>query len=119
MTKKSKGNGDGGPSNQIRFHYLKSAHFRTVHADGAIGSITPQGNIQMAIYSERIAIPREMVQEINSDGSLGSIIDSETISREGIVREMETDVMMSINVAKSIQKWLGDKIREFEKRSGK
>ena len=113
MAKKRKGNGN--LLSQIRFHYLKSGQFRTIHADGAIGSITPQGLIHMALYNERPAIPREMVQEINDDGTLGSIIHSETISREGVVREMDTDVVMNINCAKSLKKWLSDKIEEFEK----
>lgn len=44
---------------QIRFNYIKSAQFRVIHADGAIGGVTPNGFIHMALFNERAAIPRE------------------------------------------------------------
>ena len=69
----------------------------------------------MAIYNERHAIPREMVQEIKPDGTLGEVIQSETVVREGIVREMEVDVLMNVEVAKGVINWLEDKIILIEK----
>lgn len=113
----TKGNGDSSSSKTVKFHYLKGTHFRTIHADGTIGSITPQGYIHMSIYNERPAIPREMVQELNDNGSLGPVIPSETIVREGYVREMEVDVMMNIEIAKSIRSWLDDRIKEIEQQT--
>ena len=117
MAQKSqtKVNGGGTPPENVKFHYLKSTHFRTIHADGAIGSVTPRGHIHMAIYNERHAIPREMVQEIKPDGTLGEVIQSETVVREGIVREMEVDVLMNVEVAKGVINWLEDKIKLIEK----
>jgi len=70
----------------------------------------------MAIYNERPAIPREMVHEINPDGALGEVIRGETVSRNGIVREMEVDVLMSAESARSIIGWLEDQIKHLEKR---
>ena len=69
----------------------------------------------MAIYNERHAIPQETVQEIKPDGTLGEVIQSETVVREGIVREMEVDVLMNVEVAKSVINWLEDKIKLIEK----
>lgn len=98
----------------VKFNYLKSNYFRTVHMDGAIGNITPGGYIHMAIYSERPAIPREMVYKMNPDGTLGEINEKETIKREGIIREMEVDVMMGIGTAKSVIKWLEEQVQKHE-----
>lgn len=70
----------------------------------------------MAIYNERPAIPREMVHEINPDGALGEVIRGETVSRNGIVREMEVDVLMSAESVRSIIGWLEDQIKHLEKR---
>lgn len=112
----SKGNGDETIPSSVKFHYLKATQFRTIHADGVIGNVTPRGNIHMAMYSERPAIPREMVHKINPDGTLGEIDEKETIVREGIVREMEVDVLMNIEIARSIKNWLEDQIKKAEKR---
>ena len=97
---------------QVSFDYLKSHHFRVIRADGAIGSVTPNGHIHCALYSERPAIPRHTVHEIQSDGKLGNEVTGETVSRGGIVREMEVDVFLTVDVAKSLVQWLEDKISE-------
>ena len=47
---------------KIRFHYLKSPHFMTVHVDGAIGGPTPRGLLHAAVYAERVAIPNSTGQ---------------------------------------------------------
>lgn len=109
----AKGNGDAGE--RIAFDYIKSQYFRVIHADGAIGGITPNGHIHFALYSERQAIPRRQVHEVLGDGHLGGLIESETVSRGSIVREMEIDVFLTIQVAKSLHEWLGGKIADHEK----
>ena len=115
MAKPKKGNGSGQLEPRVRFHYLKSTQFRVIHADGAIGGITPTGKIHVSFYSERSPIPRETVQKINpEDGSLGDIIHEETVIREGIIREMDFDVLMDIQTAKNVCKWLDDKIKQFD-----
>lgn len=111
------GKGDGAPPESITFHYLKAPNFRTIHADGVIGNITPAGYIHMAVYTERPAIPQEMIQKVNPDGTLGEVIPEKTIVRDGIVREMDVDVLMSVAAAKSIKSWLEDKIKDIEKRN--
>ena len=98
----------------VEFHYQKSAHFRTVHADGAIGNITPGRYIQMAIYSERLAIPRGIVHELKPEGTLGEVIEEKTDSLKGVVREMEVNVLMSIGIARAISTWLQERIEQLE-----
>jgi hypothetical protein len=55
----------------IHFHYIKSQFVRTVHADGAIGGITPHADIIVNFYSERQPIPKMVTQELKSDMTLG------------------------------------------------
>ena len=115
--KSEKGNGDA--SKRVAFDYIKSQQFRTIRADGAIGGITPSGMIHFALYSERHPIPRRLVHEVGADGELGPLIDSETIARDAIVREMEVDIFLTPPVAKSLYKWLGEKISDLERTIGK
>lgn len=90
----------------VAFDYIKSSHFRTVHADGVIGSLTPAGGLHFAIYSERPAIPRRIVHAVDAEGRLGAEIPELTDSRNSIVRELEVDVFLSISGAKALADWL-------------
>jgi len=94
----------------VKFHYIKNQTFHSLHADGAIGGVTPSGNIHIAFYNERMPIPTEIVQKLDEKGALGEI-ESKT-TREAVVREMEVDVVMNIDVAKNLHKWLGVQIEE-------
>lgn len=93
-------------SDQIAFHYLKSNHFRVVHADGVWGGLTGDQRLHMAIWSERPAIPTLMVFEVTSNGQIGPEIKDRRESREGVVREVEVDVVMSLDTARSLNDWL-------------
>lgn len=113
MTERPSKKGDGEEEPRIVFEYLKSSHFRVIRADGAIGSITPRGFIHFALYSDRPAIPRKIVNTINPDGTLGSEVEEERVCREGIVREMDVDVFMTVDTADSFANWLKDKVKEY------
>ena len=83
--------------------------------------MVPLGILRLKVISiwlftvSGLRIPREMVQKVKPDGSLGEVIHSETILREGIVREMEVDVIMSLERARSIKNWLDRHIKLIEK----
>ena len=109
---KKKSNGDA--SARVAFDYIKSQHFRVIRADGAIGSVTPKGEIHFALFSERAAIPRRQVHEIQDSGLLGPPIAAETVSRDAVVREMDVDVFVSVDVAKVLVSWLQGQINEAE-----
>ena len=103
-----------GPSaNEVAIDYLKSQDFRSIWADGVIGSVTPQGLVHFAIYCERQAIPRRQVFAITKGdkeniGNLGAEVVEKQITRGSIVREMNCDVFISPDVAEAVGKWLID-----------
>ena len=97
------------------FHQIKSNFFRVIHADGAFGGVSPNGYIHMSIYSERRALPRLIVHEIEPD-SLGKEVGRE--GRAGMVRELEVDVVLDEGTAIALRQWLGDKIEELQKARG-
>ncbi|RVD54543.1 MULTISPECIES: hypothetical protein [unclassified Mesorhizobium] len=102
------------PPDRVAFDYIKSQFFRVIRADGAIGAITPNGHIHFALYSERAAIPRRIVQELDAAGHLGTLIDSETETRGSIVREMDVDVFLTLESAISLRDWLTQRIDELK-----
>lgn len=101
---------------RLPFHYIKANQFRVIHADGVHGGITPRGYIQMALFSDRHPIPQIVVHEIDQDGKVSpKELASERVSKPGIVREVETEVIMDLDAAKVISKWLANKISMVEK----
>ena len=101
----------------VAFDYIKGQSFRSIHADGVIGSVTPNGNIHMAFFAERMAIPRRIVNALNPDGSLGEAVADQTETRGSIVREMDVDVFMTVETAKQVIEWLRERIDERDSKA--
>ena len=97
---------------ELSFDYIKSNMFRVVHVDGAHGGMAPNGHtIQMALFSERIPIPKTETYELK-EGKLGK--RKALTKRDALVREVEIETLMDISTAKRIVEWLNDKIGEVE-----
>ena len=94
---------------QVGFDYIKSTQFRVAHVDGGIGGITPSGLLHFAVFSERPAIPKHTVHLIE-DGRLGAELPQLKVSRGTVVRELEVDLIMSLQVATGIRDWLDQQI---------
>jgi len=105
------------PGNQsliLKTHFIKSNFFRVVHADGAWGGITPQGNIQMELWSERQPIPTLAVYPVADDGTIGDESVHQREIKEGTVREVEVGVVLNLFTAKSLIKWLQERVDFLE-----
>jgi hypothetical protein len=100
---------DDSATSRVPVHYLKSNAFRVIHVDGVYGGLTGRGYIHIGIYSDRgPALPRRTEMDVASDGS---VLDERVVeTREGIVREVEASLIIGLEDAESLQKWLGDKI---------
>jgi hypothetical protein len=92
--------------------YVKSNAFRVIHMDGAWGGVTPQLRLQMAVYSERGAIPRRVVHATTPEGTLGEETHKEV--RADIVREVEADIIMDLSVAIALREWLDTRIKVLQ-----
>lgn len=101
-------NADGKPAPRAVFHYIKCGDFRTIHVDGAIGSLTPSGHVHCAIYSERPAIPKVVSYELDSEGGLIEEAKSVVESKTGFVRELQADLVLEPDVARALAKWFSD-----------
>lgn len=95
----------------VRFFYVKSPQFRVIHADGAVGGVTPRGFIHMAFYSERPAIPQSQQFKVEPDGLISEPYETE--GKEGIIREMDVDVIMGKQTAIQLRDWLDTRILQL------
>ena len=102
---------------ELEYDFIKSNFFRVIHADGAFGGLAPNGNVHMALYSERRAIPTKVIHAV-VNGELGPEIPAKRQGRKGLVREVEIDVVMTIEQAEALRMWLVDKIESFQKITG-
>ena len=97
----------------IRFHYIKSNYWRVIKAEGAIGGITPSGDIFFSLYNERVPLPDVTVQAIEN-GQLSPEIIEQRKTQEGILREIEVGVNMSVSTARALIVWLQEKVNIIE-----
>ena len=84
----------------IKFHYIKGNFFRVVHADGAIGGLTPSRQIFISLFNERAAIPKVIEMKLSPDGTLGEEISRE--GKDGLVRELEMGIILSGHAAEHL-----------------
>ncbi|MCF7957175.1 MAG: hypothetical protein K9M57_01865 [Phycisphaerae bacterium] len=97
---------------EIHFDYIKGGQFRVIHVDGAFGSAGPKLNsIQMALFSERRAIPKRETYEFDGQ-KLGALKKRESL--ESIVREIEVEAVFDMETAKALRAWLDEKIEQVE-----
>ena len=99
---------------ELEFHFEKSNFFRVIHVDGAYGGFSPANlQIHMAVFSERQPIPRKVVQEVRA-GELGAEIPAKRVGKTGMFRELEADLVMSVETAIALRVWLDQKINEAQ-----
>jgi len=103
---------------QVVFEYSKDPMFRSTHADGFIGGLTPNGQVHIAFFSERPVLPKRHVFRLNPDGSLGAEVPNEKAGNESITRDMQVDVLMTVQAAEGLKNWLDQYIRNLKARAG-
>jgi hypothetical protein len=96
---------------RVKFHYLKAPAFRTIHVDGVLGGPAPSGFLNAAFFSERIPILQTSTFSLTPDGTLGAEMVEEREAKDGITREVEVNLVMSVATATELHKWLGDHLR--------
>lgn len=99
---------------RLTFDYIKSNLFRVIHVDGVLGGPGPRGSIHVNFFSERLPIPTRQVFAL-AEGALGKEDEALRESRPGIVREVETAVVMDVPTAKVFLHWLGQAIATVER----
>jgi hypothetical protein len=94
---------------KITFHYIKSHLFRVIHAEGAIGGLTPSREIFFSLFNERGALPQSIEYSISPDGKLGE--ESRREGKTGIVRETEIGILITAENAKKLSDFLLEQIK--------
>lgn len=78
---------------EITIYYDETADYRVIRADGAWAGITPQLEIQFALYNEIQPLPETVRHKITPEGNLGQEVDRQ--AEVGIKREVSAMVVMN------------------------
>jgi len=103
---------DGQPR-ELTIRVEKSPQARSIHADGVWGGVTPTGQIIMGIWTQFNTYPEHLTYDVTPEGSLENERRSPTDSL--LTRQIEAEIIMSVDLARSMRDWLNDKIRDFER----
>jgi hypothetical protein len=110
------------PPPKLQFHFIKSAEYREVPCDGAVGSVTPnRSRIFFALYAERGPVPRMIEYELagakkgdlvefNEANAKPSFVDT----RAGVVRQIQVGTYLDLDTAKRLRDWLSGQIASLE-----
>jgi len=100
-------------SDRLKHYYIKSGQFRVIHVDGAFGGFGPRQFVNMALFSERKPIPKMTANRIDQDAE---VVAEEMVDErdclDGLVREIECNLVFDIPTALAVRDWLDNKIKE-------
>lgn len=105
----------------IVINYLKSSGFREVACDGVMGGPTPRGSLWLAFFTERFPLPRIMRHRLQRTPNPEEVFiennaPGEPIeSRDGLIRNVEFGVYMSVDTAVQLHEWLGQQLEAMKK----
>jgi len=100
---------------KITFKYIFKDDYNPTYINGAFGGINPQGEIVANFYLERIALPNSTTQIVEENGSLGDIVQKDPKDLdESCVRFIQYGIIMNLDTAKQLKKWLEDNIKNLE-----
>lgn len=99
--------------------FTKAPFFRTIQADGSWGRISPSGMIHLSFFNDCHPLPVIAKHNIEQDGKLSeemNLVGPVTANKEEVnmVRQIELDVVLSLEVAKIVRTNLDNFIKILE-----
>lgn len=101
---------------EITFRFEKDPDYRIITSNGAWGGITPRGEVCFDLYFEHLDTPEEITYMATPDG-LGPELRREPDTQD-IVREAMVGVVMTVDNAESLARWLLEKVALVKRGEG-
>ena len=96
----------------VTFHLEKTHQFQTLQADGMVGGLTPSGQAFLAFYVERAPLPQKLVRQVNENGTLGDLIESD--GKKGIFRELHTGLTFNKKCLEALKMNIDQLLKQME-----
>ena len=100
-------------SREITFQFDKDPDYRVIVANGAWGGVTPRGEFKFDLFFEHIDMPDEISYMATPDG-LGPETNR-TPSPTPFSRDALVGVVMTVENAESLGKWILEKVGQVKK----
>jgi hypothetical protein len=104
------------PGLEIKVKYTRSPTVQEIPVSGVFGAISHSGDVFMAVYSERGELPETATLKVVGDPSKPeslNIVDSPDLSGRN-ERTVHAVLHFDVDLARSLRRWLDDKISAFE-----
>jgi hypothetical protein len=103
------------PVKSVEIHQQKANFFRVIHADGVWCSMNTHKQIHMTFYNERYPIPTKIFLGLNEQGfPIREELEKRETKKDWF-REMEVDVVLTLEAARQVHTNLGQFIQLAEK----
>ena len=100
---------------EIRFTYEYQDGYAPQYVNGALGGVSPRGEIIANFFFEKPILPTMVTNEITSSGTIGGEIAEEPAEmRSTFVRAVTTGVILNYDNARNLHAWLVEKLKELE-----
>lgn len=100
---------------KFKFKYIFPDDYNPIYVNGAYGGISYKAEIIVHFFLERTPLPNSVTHIVNEDGTLGEEVQREPEDHAtSIVRYVNSGIILNLEEAKSVHKWLGDKIETLE-----
>ncbi len=100
---------------EIRFTYEYQEGYVPLYINGALGGVSPRGEIIANFFFEKPLLPTMVANEITPAGTIGGEIAEEPSDmRSSFVRSVTSGVILNYDNARNLHAWLGEKIKELE-----
>ena len=100
---------------EIRFTYQYEEGYGPHYVNGALGGVSPRGEIIANFFFEKPVLPTMVANEITPGGTIGGEIAEEPADmRNSFVRAVSTGIILNYDNALNLHAWLGEKIKELE-----
>ncbi len=100
---------------EIRFIYEYPEGFQQQYVNGALGGVSPRGEIIANFFIEKPILPKAVSNEITPSGIIGAeTVEEPADLRNTFVRAVTGGIILSYDNARNLHNWLGEKIKELE-----
>lgn len=101
---------------EIKVKYTRAPDIRELRVDGAFGGVTYDGEVTMAVYTERLALPDSATVTLvpDPDAPNGLKITDRPKGPGGNERILQAVLHFDLDTARSLRTWLDDKITAVE-----
>jgi hypothetical protein len=103
-------------TDKIKFKYIFQDDYNPKYVNGAFGGISPQGEIVLNFYLERVALPRSQTYSVKEGLVLSEISEEREPGdhESSVVRFVENGIVLDLAHAEDIHRWLGAHIETLK-----